>query len=689
MIDQATDRRRAEGHSLLVGKHHQLSLVLPWLLLVAAACARAWISQRHGLMYDEPVTLHLASSVSEGQLPYVDFYEHHTPLPWYMLAPLAPVSVWRLQRLLVAALGSAGLLGLFWVSEQVWGRRVAHLCLLLAAVSPLWNRQGNMIIHDAFLVVGLVAAVATWWQAWRRDRVGWWLLAGACSGLAVLSKQTGILPVLAIGWGTLRFTHSVRAVIAYLLGGLLTCLPCLVLYAGQYEALYNGFLGWNLAANAYLPANPKFRSFFNDVFWSHPVLWSAGIATGLASCRHFFRRFDHGDPRPLAAVSGLAVLLILAFNWFVSQQTFGQYYLQAVPLLALLAAPGLGWLAERIQSMTQRWRAAGRWALGVAFVYLAVLNPVMISLTPWTPDLEEKLAIAAWLEEEVEEEAVWEPWVYYAYLADKDFGFAYPFLSIHSVRDDPSLPTITGDGHIPLQAYLDEEGVEWIVVHDPLIPAVSRRLNQILMGGPDDWQLVRTYGVTRYASENGYQRSLWTPWWKPVVFEEEVAVWHRYPQHRQGGSVGELVIRNPGEKRCLFLEILYPGGEDVYLLDDASWAEKGYELRWHQTGHAFFLNLDCRLVDHRSEPRHVDELVISVGFSNSPEWQAQDMALYRVRLPAVDGRLCSECAETWVCQDREGEGEPCQEAEIEDVLQVSSTAYRPIQEGTEDETGGQ
>jgi hypothetical protein len=688
MIEQVTDRGRAESGSAPVSGNRRLLIVLPWLLLLAALGARAWISQYHGLMYDEPVTLHLASSVREGQLPYVDFYEHHTPLPWYALAPLAPVSVWRLQRLLVAGLGLAGLLGLFGVAREAWGRRVALLCLLLAAVSPLWNRQGNMVIHDAFLVVGLVAAVATWWQAWRRDKIGWWLLAGACSGLAVLSKQTGILPALAIGWGTLWFTRSMRSVTAYLLGGLLTCVPWLVLYAGQYEALYNGFLGWNLAANAYLPANPKFRPFFNDVFWSHPVLWSAGIAVGLVSCRHFFRRFEHGDPRPLVAVAGLAVVLILAFNWFVSRQTFGQYYLQAVPLLALLAARGLDWLARRLQTASQRWRAAGRWALFVPFVYLAVLNPVMISLTPWTPDLEEKLAIAAWLREEVEEEVIWEPWVYYAHLADKDFPFPYPFLSIHSVRDDPSLPTITGGDHIALEEYLDEEGVDWIVLHDPLMPAVSRRLNQILMGGPDDWQLVRTYEVTRYASENGYQRSLWTPWWRPVVFNEEVAVWHRFPYHRQGGSVGELAIHNPGEERYVFLEILYPGGEDVYLLDDASWAEKAYELRWHQAGHAFFLNVDCRLVDQRSQPQHVDELVISVGFSDSPEWQAQDLDLYRVRLPAVDGRLCSKCAETWVCRDRERGGERCQEAEIDDVLQVSSIAYQPMQEGTGDETGG-
>jgi hypothetical protein len=681
MCEQVTDKQAATISPRTVAWFRRLAAVLPWLVLLAALGVRVWTSQHHGLMYDEPVTLHLARSVAEGQIPYVDFYEHHTPLPWYALAPLASLSVWRLQRLLLAILGSLGLLGLFLLSRQAWGGRVALFALVLAAVSPLWNRQGNMIIHDAFLVVALVAALWTWWWALQRPTFGRWLLAGACSGLAVLSKQTGILPVLALGVGILCFTRSARAVGAYVLGGLLTCIPWLVLYFGQYEYLYNGFLGWNLAANAHLPPNPKFRPFFNDIFWAHPLLWTGGIVLGLLACRHFVRRFGRSDPRPLAAVAGLSLVLILVFNWFLSHQTFGQYYLQAVPLLALLAASGLDWLARR------PWPAASRVALGLAVAYLAFVNPVMMSLTPWTPDLEEKLAIARWLREEVEQEALWEPWVYYAHLAEKDFSFPYAFLSIHSVQDNPALPTITGEDRIALERYLDEQGIQWIVVHDPLLPAVNTRLNRIFTGGPDDWQLVQAYEVTRYASENGYQRSLWTPWWKPVVFYEKVTVWQRHPRPRQGGIVGELAIRNPGDQRFAQLQVFHPGGKDVYCLDDESWSGKEYELRWHQTGHAFFLDRGYRLVRHQSEPQYVDQLLITVGFSDTPNGISQD--LYQVRLPAVDGHFCPECAETWHCLEWGSGTDTCERAEIGAVLQLSGIVYELLEEGMVDEAGGE
>ena len=68
----------------------------------------------------------------------------------------------------------------------------------------------------------------------------------------------------------------------------------------------------------------------------------------------------------------------------------------------------------------------------------------MNSIIPWTPDLKEKTAIAEWIRQEVEDEVLWEPWVYFAYLSEKEFDFYYPFLSIHSVRNEPDLPTING-----------------------------------------------------------------------------------------------------------------------------------------------------------------------------------------------------------------------------------------------------
>ena len=38
---------------------------------------------------DELEHLHATWCVAQGQLPYRDFFEHHTPLLYYLLAPIA------------------------------------------------------------------------------------------------------------------------------------------------------------------------------------------------------------------------------------------------------------------------------------------------------------------------------------------------------------------------------------------------------------------------------------------------------------------------------------------------------------------------------------------------------------------------------------------------------------------------
>lgn len=663
-------RRRPNAATWL----RRLVTSVPWLVLLGVLAVRIWSSQHSGLMYDEPVTLHLAGRVAVGQLPFVDFFEHHSPLPWYALAPLAPLSVWRVQRLLVAIMGTLALMGLFLLSQVVWGKRAGLIAVVLGGVSPLWHRQGNMLIHDSFLVIALVIALIAWWYALQRSFPGRWLLVGMCAGLVLLCKQTGILSALALGLGVLCFTRSARAVAACVIGGFLVWTPVLFLYRGQYLALFQGLFGWNMAANMHLPPNSKLAPFFNDIFSANPVLWTAGAVAALLSLRYFRRRFDRGDPRPLSAVAGLIVILILVFNWLLSRQTFGQYYLQAVPPLVLLAAHSLEAAIKR------PFPFLGRVALGLTVVYLGIVDPLMNALIPWTPDLQEKLAIARWLQQEMEEdEVLWEPWVYYAYLAEKEFTFFYPFLSIHSVRDDPALPFITGEENIALDSYLDSANVQWIVVHDPLLPGVYTRLNRILTAGSDDWQVVNSFQVTRYASEAGYQLHLWTPWWKPAVYHETVTVWRRHPRPRQGGLVGELTISNPTGQRYVFLEALHPGGQDVYLLDEASGQGKRYALTWHQTGHAFFLSGNHRLFYHQSEPGEPGLLVVTVAFSDRPDRSSQNV--YQVRLPSgPDGRVCLDCMDEWQCVDWGTPDGSCERADIGDVLHLTATAYEPLEE---------
>jgi hypothetical protein len=312
-------------------------------------------------------------------------------------------------------------------------------------------------------------------------------------------------------------------------------------------------------------------------------------------------------------------------------------------------------------------------------VYLGIVNPLVNALVPWTPDLQEKLQIADWVREEVEDEAIWEPWVYYAHLAKKEFSFFYPFLSIHSMRDDPELLTIDGRRSIELDAFLENNHIRWIVVHHPLMLGLETYLDRMFTAGLDDWQQVRSFQVTRYASESGMQHRFWTPWWRPLVFYETVSVWYRHPGERQGGLIGELRIHNPTELPHLYLKVQHPGGTDVYQLDQKSSKGRDYSLNWHQTGHAFFLSEGPLQIDHRTESGDPDRLVLTVGFSDRTEEKAQKV--YQVRIPRVveADEYCGDCLETWECQNWEDRTDACEQKETAGVIEVSAVPYEPVE----------
>src|SRR5712691_13547359 len=59
------------------------------VLIILAAAARAVTLQwLHPVTWDEIEFFRVTKWVSQGLVPYRDFWEHHTPLLWFVFAPL-------------------------------------------------------------------------------------------------------------------------------------------------------------------------------------------------------------------------------------------------------------------------------------------------------------------------------------------------------------------------------------------------------------------------------------------------------------------------------------------------------------------------------------------------------------------------------------------------------------------------
>src|SRR3954447_26553211 len=60
-----------------------------WLIAVAAALRLLPLARLHPIAWDEIEYFRATDWVARGMVPFRDFWEHHTPLQWFVFAPVA------------------------------------------------------------------------------------------------------------------------------------------------------------------------------------------------------------------------------------------------------------------------------------------------------------------------------------------------------------------------------------------------------------------------------------------------------------------------------------------------------------------------------------------------------------------------------------------------------------------------
>ena len=189
-------RHSAKSESLRV------DLGMHLLLAGCAAYAIGLLLGGRSLSWDEIEFFRASDAVRLGQIPYRDFYEHHTPLQWFLFAPVTA---------LLDGSGVATVLAMRWAQVPLWIGTLVLLraCMLqytgnrtVAAIAIALLCSSSAFIHSAveFRVdsVGTFFFVAFLYLLLRAD--GRWttqLLAGLACGLAGLSNLR-LGPLLAV-----------------------------------------------------------------------------------------------------------------------------------------------------------------------------------------------------------------------------------------------------------------------------------------------------------------------------------------------------------------------------------------------------------------------------------------------------------------------------------------------------------
>jgi len=181
-----------------------------WLVLIGVA-ARLVLAAVLGLGVDESYEVVMSRVLSLG-------YFDHPPLSFWIPGVLARLSGSEnrvLLRLPFILLFAGTTIVMYRLTARLYGDRAGFIAALLLNVAPVFSLStGGWILPDGPLDLALVAGTLCLTHALfdpgRRWR--WWLGAGACSGMALLSKYHGAFLLI----GTLLFVVTRRESRAWL-----------------------------------------------------------------------------------------------------------------------------------------------------------------------------------------------------------------------------------------------------------------------------------------------------------------------------------------------------------------------------------------------------------------------------------------------------------------------------------------
>jgi hypothetical protein len=334
----------------------------PVALAISAAAVRLLPLQfLHPLNWDELEFYRATRWIAEGRLPYRDFWEHHTPLAWFLFAPFS---------LLTDSPGAQAILTMRWAQIPVWIATFVLLNVWMRGAgierTARWMAMGFALCSSLFMipaveyrvesvgcllfVLGLVLA--------QRDRE---FLAGAVFCLAGFANlRLGPVLVVAVAmfvlWsGGHQAAGSWRARVGRAArigaGGVATLLACLAFFAatGSLDELWQQVWIDNLGEKFATPVEGGFlhrllvpfgvRILATDRLFEWAAIDAGGVAILLFGAGGLLLCWRHRELRKIAVLQLVNVLFIASMK-FIYNYHFA--------LLVILAIPLVAWLVERV-----------------------------------------------------------------------------------------------------------------------------------------------------------------------------------------------------------------------------------------------------------------------------------------------------------------------------------------------------
>lgn len=318
---------------------------------------------------DAGLTLTAAWQVSQGLVPYRDFFEFHPPGAFYLLAAVfrlvSPSYLAAKAFSVVVTLLGAWALDVLCrqFAARGWQRVAAQGALLML------QTQFPLISYNAYAQLASVGVACLLVAAWRRRTLGWFIGLGAGVGATVWLLQTRGLTLLLVGLGAAVATGRWRLAAAFLGGFAAVSTPWL--------AWPPSLVRWHLGV--FPLTHYAGTNFVSLVWFAVAALWLLALA---AVARWLYRPIAGFWPLWWLAAAHLGSVWSRA-DWVYVTQVLWPWPVLIIALRPMVVA---GWRAVARTTWQTIVAALATCAFGVAVTSVAVflaLLPLRLPSDPW------------------------------------------------------------------------------------------------------------------------------------------------------------------------------------------------------------------------------------------------------------------------------------------------------------------
>lgn len=329
------------------------------LLILLAFVLRIPILKVRYFDPDEFQHLHGARQIYHGDVPYRDYFEHHTPVLHFILAKFYPifgeeVHIVFAARALMMVFMAAILCLAFILAKMLYGIDAGLFATLFLSYIIMFLEKTIEIRPDlpavAFWLAALVFMVKGIQQSQSAPALRWHLFSGIFMGMAIMSTQKTLFAFGGIGLALLwtladpRVGGSIKYRLKLLLvfaGGMAISIGFICLYFLIHRGLWQ-FINFNFIMNSRWKIRFTPYGYIKQLLRQNPFISAISLLGLLVATTQIWKRE--------AVKKGIFIAIlptyVLIAGLFIMPVPYRQYYTLFLPLLAIFCASIFNLVAE-------------------------------------------------------------------------------------------------------------------------------------------------------------------------------------------------------------------------------------------------------------------------------------------------------------------------------------------------------